>query len=467
MEGDVVGLAERPQAEGEEQDKWNAWKRHTGVSRTEAKRLYIELLIETMHDYASDTPDARELVSELEFVWNQIKNNSPAATSSSGVSYGLQSPPIQGPGAYPASPMPTPGLGLQMEGETRELDPVEEMQRAALQAGLRSPEMEQELFVDAPDSQEENQAEELLQDAKQDELVSPSEGVSPGQKESLASPLSPSLDQQQAPLVSSFPFTAASSTQSRRAPPSPPIERTKASALLAKYLPSRSLAPPRPVSPSPSPPATNTLATGITAAQAKWHKRIENSLIRLTTEVTALREQLDYQQQQNNPSYSALLPFRPSISRSASGGIASLKREFSWENVLQSLGSISSIWVAAAARHVAIDAAIVAVVWLYLRKRQGWSEIQVAHSMVALTGRVMALFGPVVGVFQGAKARLPGLNILKVMDPRWLLEWLRAWGALLLIPVKTLLNNKKLRSNGGWRARTITDVVFNMKAMRC
>jgi hypothetical protein len=35
-------------------------------------------LIETMHKYASATLDARELVSELEFVWDQIRSNVPS-----------------------------------------------------------------------------------------------------------------------------------------------------------------------------------------------------------------------------------------------------------------------------------------------------------------------------------------------------------------------------------------------------
>ncbi|KAF6842931.1 Autophagy-related protein 37 [Colletotrichum musicola] len=90
MEGDVDGVMERPtSASGmppdelqREKDKWDAWNSQKGLTRTEAKRRYIEALIETMHKYAT-TPDAKELVAELEFVWNQIKNNSPSSTDSS------------------------------------------------------------------------------------------------------------------------------------------------------------------------------------------------------------------------------------------------------------------------------------------------------------------------------------------------------------------------------------------------
>jgi acyl-CoA-binding protein len=98
MEGDVDGVMERPSATSatgagsssedlvREQDKWDAWNSQKGLSRTEAKRRYVEALIETMHKYAN-TPNALELVAELEFVWNQVKSNSPSsAGSSSGLS---------------------------------------------------------------------------------------------------------------------------------------------------------------------------------------------------------------------------------------------------------------------------------------------------------------------------------------------------------------------------------------------
>ncbi|KAK5081091.1 hypothetical protein LTR70_008598 [Exophiala xenobiotica] len=57
-------------------EKWDAWNACAGVGRTEAKRQYISTLIETMKEYASGTAESRELVSELEFVWNQIREQS-------------------------------------------------------------------------------------------------------------------------------------------------------------------------------------------------------------------------------------------------------------------------------------------------------------------------------------------------------------------------------------------------------
>jgi acyl-CoA-binding protein len=65
MEGDVDGVMDRPRTSGlgrdhddeiiREQEKWDAWDSQKGLSRTEAKRRYIEALIETMHKYASTT----------------------------------------------------------------------------------------------------------------------------------------------------------------------------------------------------------------------------------------------------------------------------------------------------------------------------------------------------------------------------------------------------------------------------
>ncbi|KAG7285109.1 hypothetical protein NEMBOFW57_009729 [Staphylotrichum longicolle] len=141
MEGDVDGVMERPSAASangagsssdeivREQDKWDAWNSQKGISRTEAKRRYVEALIETMHKYAS-TPNALELVAELEFVWNQVKSNSPsAAGSSSGQSGGAAGEQRSGNGGgIIASPVvrrfQTPMSGT--EGPMKVLSPMSE-----------------------------------------------------------------------------------------------------------------------------------------------------------------------------------------------------------------------------------------------------------------------------------------------------------------------------------------------------
>ncbi|KZF20647.1 acyl-CoA binding protein [Xylona heveae TC161] len=86
MEGNVVGIMDRPAGDNDEERaeraKWDAWNQQHGLSKTEAKRRYISTLIDAMHKYASSTSEARELVSELEFVWDQIKSNAPSSSSS-------------------------------------------------------------------------------------------------------------------------------------------------------------------------------------------------------------------------------------------------------------------------------------------------------------------------------------------------------------------------------------------------
>ncbi|KAH8820571.1 acyl CoA binding protein-like protein [Xylogone sp. PMI_703] len=131
MEGDVDGVMDRPEwvqgmDEAElkrEREKWDAWDAQRGVSRTEAKRRYIEALIDTMHKYASTTADARELVAELEFVWDQIKNNS---ASSSHSSHGHGGP------SYPSQPRRFAHPQAGTEGPMRILSPMSENDEAEL-----------------------------------------------------------------------------------------------------------------------------------------------------------------------------------------------------------------------------------------------------------------------------------------------------------------------------------------------
>ncbi|KAH0146200.1 hypothetical protein KCU67_g12326, partial [Aureobasidium melanogenum] len=53
MEGDVAYVQERPTNDDKKElDKWDAWASNSGLTRTQAKRQYIETLIHTMHEYA-------------------------------------------------------------------------------------------------------------------------------------------------------------------------------------------------------------------------------------------------------------------------------------------------------------------------------------------------------------------------------------------------------------------------------
>ena len=167
MEGDVADLADRPTTSTEasssdapsvkkEQEKWDAWKANEGLSRTEAKRRYIEKLVETMHKYASNTPEARELVEELEFVWDQVKNNSQHPSSGSEHSSPLaqveRSGYLQngssGQRSSEVAAMENAGGGpIRSDLPMRVLSPVSQSNEEELM------EEEREEFVDAPVSQ--------------------------------------------------------------------------------------------------------------------------------------------------------------------------------------------------------------------------------------------------------------------------------------------------------------------------
>ena len=142
MEGDVEGVMIRPEGNSPddeaEREKWDAWSAQHGLSRTEAKRRYISTLIQTMHKYASATEEARELVAELEFVWDQIKTNEVSSNGSS---------PGRGPGQGREGQIYAsigPGREERREGgEMRLLRPVSE--------GDDQEEEEDETFEEARD----------------------------------------------------------------------------------------------------------------------------------------------------------------------------------------------------------------------------------------------------------------------------------------------------------------------------
>ncbi|MCJ1433828.1 hypothetical protein MMC27_003193 [Xylographa pallens] len=129
MEGDVAGVMARPDEEGArgtgEVEKWDAWSAQHGLSRTAAKRRYISTLIATMHTYASSTPEARALVAELEFVWDQIRANEAASSDDSHPS----PPQLQHSTTRPEEPSPQrPGMRLLRpisSGDDASLDSVD------------------------------------------------------------------------------------------------------------------------------------------------------------------------------------------------------------------------------------------------------------------------------------------------------------------------------------------------------
>ncbi|BFZ61037.1 hypothetical protein YB2330_002095 [Saitoella coloradoensis] len=95
-EGDVHGLMPRPTGNTDEEAsaraKWDAWAAQAGLSKNEAKRRYISKLIDNMQRYASPHPATTELISELEFVWSQIKDAPASSATTSRESSPARSP---------------------------------------------------------------------------------------------------------------------------------------------------------------------------------------------------------------------------------------------------------------------------------------------------------------------------------------------------------------------------------------
>ncbi|SCU95112.1 LADA_0G13564g1_1 [Lachancea dasiensis] len=89
-EGDVESVIPRPTADGGSPEftvalkKWDAWKTKSGMSQTEAKKQYIQLLISSMKSYAMGTLAARELLADLEFLWSQVSHTHPPENDDNG-----------------------------------------------------------------------------------------------------------------------------------------------------------------------------------------------------------------------------------------------------------------------------------------------------------------------------------------------------------------------------------------------
>jgi hypothetical protein len=130
----------------------DAWKQQNNISRTEAKRRYITTLIDTMHQYASPSLDSRELVAELEFVWDQVKSNIDSSSYSS-----QDSPPRKSQGSGK-------GKGRAVE-EDKDGDEPLQIRSPMSQSEEEELEEQGEEFVDAPDSQYNADSEPAVYDA--------------------------------------------------------------------------------------------------------------------------------------------------------------------------------------------------------------------------------------------------------------------------------------------------------------
>lgn len=224
----------------------DAWKQQNGLSRTEAKRRYITTLIDTMHKYASPSPDSRELVAELEFVWDQVKSNVPSSSSSSPLqsqtlgSMGLHIPSdYQGYASRRSDRGNARAVGLGNERGEDDEGPLQiKSPMSQSEEDLEHEEADverEEEFVDAPDSQHNPRSEDAAVQAN----LKPQEPI---------------------------PYT----------PSKPPQQRSFISRLTPAIIPA----------PAPQPPHQS-------AADKRWRARVEQALVKMTAEVAALREQLE------------------------------------------------------------------------------------------------------------------------------------------------------------------------------
>jgi len=336
-----------------------------------------------------------------------------------------------------------PGLvPQQAQGGLLEVDPisqdqalVEEERRVVLSAGLRSPEIEQELFVDASDSLD-DEDEDRAAEVSPVGLVVEVQGENSSRQiseDSVPSPLvyqsnqeidfgKSATQQDIATEAGPHPAQSVQFTQplASTSPTQPLPRRSPGTSLLpsfAKYLPSRA------TTAAPSANADPSTSAAALAAQAKWQRRIETSLVRMTTEMAALREQLEYQQ--NNNSFSTLYPLRQSISGGVSG-----PGKLSMGSVLTVLGRWVLSYLLGVLRHLVVDGAVILAVWLYLRRRRGWSDDKIAGEVVKLAVAVAALFGPIAGAWEGFRSRMPHFAIPFPRLSRFA-AWLRTWGRIL------------------------------------
>ncbi|KAI9658193.1 MAG: hypothetical protein M1831_004040 [Alyxoria varia] len=290
--------------------------------------------------------DARELVSELEFVWDQIKDNStspstPSHSQSNSQSYsnpGSQdtsdSSPTSHRGERPIYPVAREKLGhsninkhsanavaeLNSTGNETEsnalrtLVPMSQGSYDELESNNEDDVEDVEEFVDAQDSQ-------------------------------ISEPVESGNDNNVVP----------SANDAEAATPSRPGQRMRQfgadagamiTAPIARYLRSQKNIPPN--------PQANDAAT------AQWQRRVEEALTKTNAELAALREQLEMSQQHD--ASSILRPFSQSFTKSPNHGsrIGNLLRWF-----LRALLRLTATIV----KHLFIDALFVAVLTLWMYRR--------------------------------------------------------------------------------------------------
>jgi hypothetical protein len=202
-----------------------------------------------MHKFASPSPDSRELVSELEFVWDQVKSNVPSSSSSSPQQtlsqMGLHHPPSH---SYMGESRPDQRRPDGQDDDDDDNQPLQvksPMSQSEEELEEEEAEIDREEFVDAPDSQ-----------------YNPNlEDVDVGVQTDMA-------------LIRQNPM-----------PIDTPTPATRIRSILPQSIPMPNFtSTPAPATGAPQPE---------TAADKKWRGRVEQTLQKMTAEVAALREQLE------------------------------------------------------------------------------------------------------------------------------------------------------------------------------
>jgi hypothetical protein len=193
-----------------------------------------------MHKFASPSPDSRELVAELEFVWDQVKSNVPSSSSSS---------PLQHMGMHSYLEESRDHVQRSMRGNEEEEEDGDE-----------SP----PLRVKSPMSQSEEDAEDLEDEIDREEFVDAPDSQYNPYSEDAAVQTDQDLIRQQPK----------------------PIETPTPAPRMRSLLPPISM--PTFASPAPAQHQQNE-----SAADKKWRARMEQALQKMTAEVAALREQLE------------------------------------------------------------------------------------------------------------------------------------------------------------------------------
>jgi hypothetical protein len=286
-----------------------------------------------MHKFASPSPDSRELVAELEFVWDQVKSNVPSSSSS--------------------SPMQTLSqMGMHMPPSHSYMGESRRDQR-------RSPEDEVDddgrpLQIKRPMSQSEEELEEEEAEIDAEEFVdAPDSQYNPNDVE-----------------VDVGVQTDANLTRQNPQPIDTPTPAARMRSILPQSIAMPNFTPkPAPANGGPQPE---------TAADKKWRGRVEQALQKMTAEVAALREQLE------------------------------ARRLFSHSPHYRLIRGIWR-WVWAAFKHIAVDAFLLGIVLLYMRRKQ---DRRLEGAIRVLLGDAVAQVQKVGGAQLG-KVKLPGLGAKK------------------------------------------------------